>query len=83
VAHPGICFVFRRTNWHDQPRSLVRCNYGAGGVSVNKLPSDERWSLGRADSISEADLEQHFGIGGTLKGRKVLGLLTKHPSEAR
>lgn len=45
------------------------------------LPSNERWSLNRADSVPEADLEEHLGIGGTMKRRKVLGLLMKHSSE--
>ena len=56
---------------------------GGSCVLATLVASDERWSLDRADPYLEADLEQHLGIGRTLKGRKVLGLLTKHPSEAR
>jgi hypothetical protein len=46
------------------------------------LPSNERWSVHRADSVPEADLEEHLWIGGMLKGGKILGLLTKHSSES-
>ncbi len=65
-------------------RARLNCTHGPRHQfgSVVWLSSNERWSVHRADSVPEADLEEHLWIGGTLKGGKILGLLTKHSSES-
>src|SRR4051794_20823352 len=71
-----------RTRTPDQPLGDQLWLRPAGGRMSSACPSDELWSFDRADSVPEADLEEHLGIREALKGSEVLGLLTKHPRKS-